>query len=162
MYFQSIRPSLCFLNYCATICEAVLKVGKRGLCSSYSLHSGRKGSLPVCSNPPSSSPQMQTFSGLSSLGSTLQSSGGPSAVLTQLLQTLISHCLFPVSLWIFCHHLCPLSPPKLCLNSFCLQTSSSSSLIFFYYCCFCFSNNQGRSLESISNSHLAMSLMFTY
>lgn len=74
---------------------------------------------------------------------------------------LISHCLFPVSLWIFCHHLCPLSPPKLCLNSFCLQTSSSSSLIFFYYCCFCFSNNQGRSLESISNSHLAMSLMFT-
>ena len=76
-------------------------------------------------------------------------------------ETLISHCLFPVSLWIFCHHLCPLSPPKLCLNSFCLQSSSSSSLIFFYYCCFCFSNNQGRSLESISNSHLAMSLMFT-
>lgn len=93
MYFQTIRPSLHFLNYCATICEAVLKVGKRSLCSSYSLHSGRRGSLPVCSNPPSSSPQMQTSSGLSSPGSTPQSSGGPSAVLTQLLQTLISHCL---------------------------------------------------------------------
>ena len=77
-----------------TVLQSVKQFWRWGkVCSNYSLLSGRRGSLPVCSNPPSPSPQMQTFSGLSSPGSTLQSSGGPSAVLTQLLQTLISHCL---------------------------------------------------------------------
>ena len=50
MYFQSIRPSFCFLNYCATICEAVLKVGK-GVLQLQSLL-GKEG-LPPCLFKPS-------------------------------------------------------------------------------------------------------------
>lgn len=75
------------------------------------------------------------------------------------LSFLTAFSLFP------CGHsaitsLRPPSPPKLNLNSFCLQTNSFSFLILFYYYCFCFSNNQSESLESISNSHFAGSLMF--